>query len=225
MVGTSSDSSLHFSIDLRPVYPQDSDSMATQPYREVPYPEHDDLDEHLEDDELPHEEPAPAPRQWYLGNGMGKKIVGFIVVILVIGTLWYAYRKRTSQAGDGAVQFEDNSAALTDETKSSSSSAATTVSTPSDTTKRNIVQPSTNVQPALTGTNTTTVAAAVPASDSISPNPANGVAFSGTGKFQVYRQGNLTWRVDTESGHTCVLFATMEEWRKPLVYQHGCNNS
>lgn len=153
---------------------------------------------------------------------MGKKIVGFMVVVLVLATLWYAYRKR-SQAGDGAVQFEDNTAALTDATKPSSSDATTTAA---DTTKRNIVQPTTNVQPALTGTaNTTTVAAAaMPATDSISPNPANGVAFSGTGKFQVYRQGNLTWRVDTESGHTCILFATMEEWRKPIVYEHGCNN-
>ncbi len=51
------------------------------------------------------------------------------------------------------------------------------------------------------------------------------MAFSGSGKFQVYRQGNLTWRVDTESGHTCILFATMEEWQKPIVYQHGCSNS
>jgi cytoskeletal protein RodZ len=190
--------------------------MATQLYTEVPAPE-----AHLEDEELHHEEPASKPR-WYFGNGMGKKIAGFIVVILVIATLWYAYRKR-SQVGNGAVQFDDNTAALTDETQSTSSSAATT--TPTDTSKRNIVQPTTNVQPALTGTVTNTVAAAVPATDSISPNPANGMAFTGSGKFQVYRQGNLTWRVDTETGHTCILFATMEEWRKPIVYQHGCNNS
>ncbi len=189
-----------------------------QPYTEVPNPE-----EHLEDEEPPHEEPATPPRRWYLGNGMGKKIAGFIVVILVIATLWYAYRKRAGQAGDGAIQLEDNTTALTDETKPVSSPAALT--TPTDTSRRNIVQPTTNVQPTLAGTVANTVAAAVPATDSISPNPTNGVAFSGNGKFQVYRQGNLTWRVDTETGHTCILFATMEEWRKPIVYQHGCNNS
>jgi len=63
---------------------------------------------------------------------------------------------------------------------------------------------------------------AAPASDSIGPNPSNGVAFAGTGKFQVYRQGNLTWRVNTESGESCILFATEEEWRRQIVYSHGC---
>jgi len=64
-----------------------------------------------------------------------------------------------------------------------------------------------------------------PATDSITPNPANGMAFAGTGRFQVYRQGNLTWRVNTDNGSTCILFATNEEWRKPVVYSHGCGNS
>jgi hypothetical protein len=31
--------------------------------------------------------------------------------------------------------------------------------------------------------------------------------------------------VDTESGNACIIFATMEEWKKPIVYSHGCNNS
>ncbi|MEK6399151.1 MAG: hypothetical protein V4734_13765 [Terriglobus sp.] len=202
--------------------------MATQPYTEIPYSEHDVLDEeHVEGEELHHEDSTPTPRRWYLGNDMGKRIVGIIVVVLIVAALWYAYRKRSSQAGDGAVQFEDTASALTDETKPASSNA---VNTPTDTSKRNIVQPTTSVQPPLSGTvaaapTTTVAAAAIPATDSIPANPTNGTAFTGTGKFQVYRQGNLTWRVDTETGHTCILFATMEEWRKPIVYQHGCNNS
>ena len=67
--------------------------------------------------------------------------------------------------------------------------------------------------------------ASLPVSDTIAPNPPNGLAFGGTGKFQWYRQGNLTWRVNTASGTTCIAFATMEEWQKPLVYRHGCGNA
>ncbi len=50
------------------------------------------------------------------------------------------------------------------------------------------------------------------------------MVFAGTGRFQIYRQGNLTWRIDTETGQSCVLFATNAEWRRPQVYRHGCNS-
>ena len=62
----------------------------------------------------------------------------------------------------------------------------------------------------------------LPTTDSVPPNPANGARFAGTGSFQWYRQGNLTWRVDTVSGRSCIDYATMEEWRKPIVSSHGC---
>lgn len=67
-------------------------------------------------------------------------------------------------------------------------------------------------------------AAAPPVTDTISPNPPNGEVFTGTGKYQWYRQGNLTWRVNSTTGVSCVAFATMEEWQKPIVYSHGCGN-
>jgi hypothetical protein len=67
-----------------------------------------------------------------------------------------------------------------------------------------------------------TMTAEVPQTDTIPPQPPNGVAFASKGRFEVYRQGNLTWRIDTETGAACVLFATNEEWRKPQVYRHGC---
>jgi len=62
----------------------------------------------------------------------------------------------------------------------------------------------------------------LPTSDSVPANPANGARFSGSGTYQWYRQGNLTWRVDTASGRSCIDYATMEEWRKPIVSSHGC---
>lgn len=60
------------------------------------------------------------------------------------------------------------------------------------------------------------------ASDTIRPEPPNGTVFAGTGHYQVYRQGNLTWRINTDTGQACVLFATEQEWRKPQVYRNGC---
>lgn len=85
-------------------------------------------------------------------------------------------------------------------------------------------------QPKLAGTEqaapaASKEAAAVSAQDTISPQPPNGTVFAGTGHFQIYRQGNLTWRINTDTGQTCVLFATTEEWRNPLVLRNGCGNS
>jgi hypothetical protein len=62
----------------------------------------------------------------------------------------------------------------------------------------------------------------LPAAQTISRNPPNGLVVSGTGKFQLYRQGDITWRMNTETGEACVLFATEAMWRRSLVYEHGC---
>ena len=74
-----------------------------------------------------------------------------------------------------------------------------------------------NVQPGVA-----TGGAMPPANDSITPQPPNGMTFGGSGHYQLYRQGDLTWRLNTDNGQTCVLFATDEEWRKPKVYRAGC---
>jgi hypothetical protein len=137
---------------------------------------------------------------------MAKRIVGVIVAIAVIYLLWLGYvHYRDHLDENGEIHGELTHAS------SNADSDDTPVARPAP-------QP-VQQQPVQTYT------PAAPASDSIAPNPPNGMAFTGNGKFQVYRQGNLTWRVDTESGKACILFATMEEWRKPIVYSHGCNNS
>ena len=64
----------------------------------------------------------------------------------------------------------------------------------------------------------------VPTGDTISPNPPNGMVFAGTGKYQLFRQGNITWRLNTDTGQTCIIFATDEEWKKPRVYRAGCGS-
>ncbi len=65
----------------------------------------------------------------------------------------------------------------------------------------------------------------LPVSDSIPRDPPLGMAFGGSGKYQWYRQGDITWRIDTNSGSACVDFATMDQWARPIVYSHGCRRS
>jgi hypothetical protein len=66
---------------------------------------------------------------------------------------------------------------------------------------------------------------AIPASDTIRRNPPNGQLFAGSGRFQLYRQGDITWRVDTQTGHACILFATDAQWSQARVFDHGCGPS
>jgi hypothetical protein len=65
----------------------------------------------------------------------------------------------------------------------------------------------------------------LPTRDSESPNAPNGLRFAGSGAYQWYRQGNITWRVDTTTGRSCIIYATMEEWRKQIVMSHGCGRT
>ncbi len=80
----------------------------------------------------------------------------------------------------------------------------------------------TNAAPAYVPTTGTGLAGSVPATDSQAANAQNGQRFSGSGAYLVYRQGNITYRLDTTTGHSCIIYATMEEWRKPIVMSNGC---
>jgi hypothetical protein len=64
----------------------------------------------------------------------------------------------------------------------------------------------------------------LPAGDTVAPNPPNHVAFGGTGKYMWYRQGDLTWRVNSDTGASCIAFDTMQQWARPIVYQNGCDS-
>lgn len=87
------------------------------------------------------------------------------------------------------------------------------------------VTPTNQVTPLVTQTGTPPVAGSLPASDSELPNAPNGMRFAGTGNYQLYRQGNLTWRIDTTTGRSCIIYATMEEWQKQIVMEHGCGRT
>ncbi len=82
--------------------------------------------------------------------------------------------------------------------------------------------PSTRPQPYQPQTAQPQSSMTPPPTDSQGALAPNGTPFAGTGRYQFYRQGNLTWRLDTDTGAACVIFATNQEWRKPQVYRHGC---
>ena len=65
----------------------------------------------------------------------------------------------------------------------------------------------------------------VPASDSIPRNPPSGLIFAGAGKYQLYRQGDITWRLDTDTGRACIIFATDGQWSRTRVWDSGCGAS
>ncbi|MGO4211246.1 hypothetical protein AB4Y89_12920 [Terriglobus sp. 2YAB30_2] len=141
---------------------------------------------------------------------MARKFIAAAVAILL---LWFGYvsytnwRKSHSMANgeitsvnDGNTQTATPAATEPEKPKT----PTTTFAAPSSSTQPIAIQPS------------------APLTDSQQPNAVNGSRFAGSGKYQVYRQGNITYRIDTETGQECILLATNEEWKKPQVYQRGC---
>lgn len=63
-----------------------------------------------------------------------------------------------------------------------------------------------------------------PTANALSPHPPAGFVTPANQKFALYRQGDLTYRLNTQSGQACILLASESLWQKPLVYQHGCGN-
>lgn len=81
-----------------------------------------------------------------------------------------------------------------------------------------MTQPPASATPSSNSANSTV-------SDTLPLNPQNGTRFSGSGPYQWYRQGNITWRINTATGRSCIVYATMEEWRKSIVLSHGCGRN
>ena len=173
---------------------------------------------------------------------MGKRV---LVIVLLVALALFAYVGYSSydarRAGvTGQVFSSDSSHNRQNPQPASSptSSAATTTtdsSTPPPETETIVYPPTSQAAPASVATpvangssaqvtQSQQAAPAAPGADTISPNPPNGMVFSGSGRYQLYRQGNITWRLDTESGRSCIIFATDEEWKKPRVYKAGCRS-
>jgi hypothetical protein len=144
-----------------------------------------------------------------------------IVVVVIFGAAWLIHRSKTHAVNSGDVHVREQAG---DKGKTEAAAPTTPEEQPAET------------QPAPVGEAPAAGAVqggdqaqrdvvAPPASDSITRNPPNGMIFAGTGKYQLYRQGDITWRLNTDSGQACILFATDAEWHKAKVFQHGCGGS
>jgi len=175
---------------------------------------------------------------------MGKRFL-YLVLALVLGVGgYYAYQhyKMNRMEADGDIQCvgcltpeqeeafkKRNSGDTADESSDSK------VKPGSPANASNAAAPPATIYPAAATTTTDTLnrgsyaaappASNLPVSDTRTPNAPDGIRLSGSGGFQWYRQGNLTWRVNTQTGASCIIYATMEEWRKPIVLQHGCGRT
>ncbi len=173
---------------------------------------------------------------------MAKRVIIIVVVLALAIFAYYSYnRYDATRAGLSGEVFSNDP--QSSRTKATTGSTASSDKKASDSDVETIVYPSstpaaTTAQPSSTAVASTPASSdlqvtqaggpaheGAPTGDTISANPPNGMMFAGRGKYQVYRQGNITWRVNTETGQTCVLFATDEEWKKPRVYRAGCGST
>ncbi|MFC6645057.1 hypothetical protein ACFQBQ_05505 [Granulicella cerasi] len=166
-----------------------------------------------------------------------KRILWTVVVIVLAIGIYYWYQQRSDEdtLKAGGVTSSDNSYSAASKARMDSGAVdldgRPVNTTPSPAPVRQL-QPTptpapvvTQNTPVATPVSATAPDNSMPAGDTLSPDAPAGMAFGGSGKFQWYRQGNLTWRINTQSGATCIAFATMEEWEKPIVYTHGCGNA
>ena len=152
-----------------------------------------------------------------------KRIFGVLMVAVVVvsGAAWFVHRAKVRALRSGGVSVRDRNGGktrLTTAATATGNQAAQIGSQNGPPTVANLSQAG-NSQTAATAQSGQL---ALPTSDSIRRNPPNGTVFAGAGKYQLYRQGDITWRLDTDNGGACILFATEAQWRRSLVYNHGC---
>ena len=131
-----------------------------------------------------------------------------LAIFTVIAAAWYMHRVKQQRALESGNVYVPDTASL--ETPA--------LAAPQTQTETQPQEPSASPTPMTQPHG----AIAVPASDTIPRNPPSGVAFAGTGKYQLYRQGDITWRLNTNTGQACILFATDTQWSRPRVYAQGC---
>jgi cytoskeletal protein RodZ len=181
-----------------------------------------------------------------------KRIVVIIAVAAVaaVGVFWYWQRAKQHALGSGNVyvknQVPNQSADQTPSAVLPATTSTTTSSQPEDTVSSGPASTSAFPPPASkpSAAIEKTVHAAqsapseqspamtqprgaleVPVSDTIQRNPPTGLIFAGAGKYQLYRQGDITWRLDTDTGRACIIFATDTQWSRNRVYDQGCGAS
>jgi hypothetical protein len=139
-----------------------------------------------------------------------------LAAAIILGASWFAHwsKIRALNSGEVHVRLEPQ------ETPAKPASPQPDAATTPPQEVASSEYPSANALPS----NQQDTITALPASESLPRTPHNGIVAAGPGKFQLYRQGDLTFRLNTESGQACILFATDAQWRKPTVYDHGCGS-
>ncbi len=135
-----------------------------------------------------------------------------VLSALVIAGFWFVHWSRTRALNSGEVHVRQQPG----DTAKPTTPQTETASQPTQ--PQEIASNTPSEQPRAQPDSVTTL----PASETIRRNSPNGVV-TGSGKFELYRQGDLTFRLNTETGDACVLLATEAQWSKSIVYDHGCN--
>jgi hypothetical protein len=135
-----------------------------------------------------------------------------IIAVVIVGVAGYFYWSRTRAMNSGEVRVREQAAA------SASPQTASANQPPQPQDQPAGAADSQNDQERAQAADVVTL----PAAETLSRNPPNRTVLAGTGRFELYRQGDITWRMDTATGQACVLFATEAMWRRTLVYEHGC---
>ncbi len=182
-----------------------------------------------------------------------KRIVVIIAVaaVAILGVFWYWQRSKQRALGSGNVYVKTSdqspassappspgvvsqtampapSAAQADLDESSSPASTQSAGQPA-------AKPSAGIEKTVHAAQSTPAAQPpmtqprgaleVPATDTIQRSPPSGLIFAGAGKYQLYRQGDITWRLDTDNGRACIIFATDTQWSRTRVYDQGCGAS
>jgi len=169
-----------------------------------------------------------------------KRIVVILAVaaVAIVGVFWYWQRSKQRALGSGNVYVKKQT---TDQAQTAA--PPTTPALPDDLstpptapmTPQPAAKPSAAIEKTVHAAQSAPAApppmtqprgaVEVPASDSIPRNPPSGLIFAGAGKYQLYRQGDITWRLDTDTGRACIIFATDNQWSRTRVYDQGCGIS
>jgi hypothetical protein len=146
-----------------------------------------------------------------------------VAAAIILGAIWFSHWSKTRALNNGAVHMGDQAQdAAPNSVASETPPANPALATPPEKSSPQQETPSAS-SAALIPQHPGPIAEQ-PAANALSPHPPSGFVTPATQKFALYRQGDLTYRLNTQSGQACVLFASEDLWRKPLVYQHGCGN-
>jgi hypothetical protein len=154
---------------------------------------------------------------------MLKKVLGLVILLAIVIGGWALYKRHQAQnaIADGDVSGlpSDSKSSVSGSDQASPDNSGTVYAKKAD------PPPAATAAPVATNVSSSTSSSGDGGSYTLPSDSPNGMAFAGKGEYQWYRQGNLTYRLNTKTGSSCIAYATMEEWRKPIVMEHGCGRS